>query len=66
MANDRETKSFEVRPDKQADYSAARRARPDQRVTRGEAGATMADNRDADLHSHGEAGSSGTGKGSGA
>lgn len=51
MANDRETKSFEVKPERPQDSSAALRA---------DGGETMADGKDADLKPHGEAGSSGT------
>ncbi len=63
MANDRETKSFEVKPDSRPDQSAAIRASDQrgERLTRGGAGGTMSGNRDADLHAHGESGSSGVG-----
>ena len=52
MANDRETKSFEVKPERPQDSSAAIRAG---------GGDTMAGGKDADLRPHKEAGSSGTG-----
>jgi hypothetical protein len=52
MANDRETKSFEVKPERPDETSAAIRAG---------GGDTMADGKDADLKPHGEAGSSGVG-----
>lgn len=52
MANDRETKSHEVRPERPQDTSAAIRAG---------GGETMAGGKDADLRPHKEAGSSGTG-----
>jgi|GEM_PF-6004988 len=63
MANDRETKSFEVKRDERPDYSAAARNQDQRggRLTQGEAGGTMSGNRDADLRPHGEAGSSGVG-----
>lgn len=62
MANDRETKSFEVKPERPQDTSAAIRARDTgDRVTRGGAGGTMSGNRDSDTRIHGEAGSSGVG-----
>ena len=62
MANDRETKSFEVKHERPADNSAAIRASDTgERLTQGEAGGTMAGNKDADLRAHGEAGSSGVG-----
>lgn len=52
MANDRETKSYEVKPERPQDTSAAIRAG---------GGETMAGGKDADLRPHREAGSSGTG-----
>ena len=52
MANDRETKSYEVKPERPQDTSAAIRAG---------GGDTMAGGKDADLRPHREAGSSGTG-----
>src|SRR3712207_1358775 len=62
MANDRETKSYEVKPERPQDSSAAiRAADTGERLTRGEAGGTMSGNMDADLRPHGEAGSSGVG-----
>jgi hypothetical protein len=62
MANDRETKSFEVKPERPQDTSAAiRAADTGDRLTHGEAGGTMAGNGDADLRPHGESGSSGVG-----
>lgn len=51
MANDRETKSNEVKRERPQDTSAAVRAG---------GGETMAGGKDADLIAHGEAGSSGT------
>lgn len=51
MANDRESKSFEVKPNERPAASAARTGED----------ATMARGKDADLHAHGEAGSSGVG-----
>jgi hypothetical protein len=53
MANDRDTKSFEAKPERPQDSSAAVRANG--------GGETMAGGKDADLHPHKEAGSSGTG-----
>lgn len=53
MANDRDTKSNQVKPERPQDTSAALRAN--------DAGETMAGGRDADLKPHGEAGSSGVG-----
>jgi len=63
MANDRESKSYEVRPTEHPDQSAAIRASNErgERLTRGETGGTMSGNKDADLRAHGEAGSSGVG-----
>lgn len=63
MANDRETKSSEVKRDDRPNYAAAVRNADQQggRLTQGEAGGTMSGNRDADLRAHGEAGSSGVG-----
>jgi hypothetical protein len=52
MANDRETKSYEAKPERPQDTSAAIRAND---------GETMGGGRDADLRPHKEAGSSGTG-----
>lgn len=52
MANDRETKSSEVKPERPQDTSAAIRAG---------GGDTMGGGKDADLRPHREAGSSGTG-----
>ena len=52
MANDRETKSYEVKPERPQDTSAAIRAG---------GGDTMAGGKDADLRPHRAAGSSGTG-----
>jgi len=52
MANDRDTKSYEVKPERPQDTSAAIRAG---------GGETMAGGKDADLRPHKEAGSSGTG-----
>ena len=54
MANDRETKSHQVKPERPQDTSAAVRAN--------DAGETMAGGKDADLKPHGEAGSSGAGR----
>lgn len=50
MANDRDTKSRQVKPERPQDTSAAIRAND---------GETMAGGKDADLKPHGEAGSSG-------
>lgn len=63
MANDRETKSFEVKPGSRPDQGAAIRASDQrgERLTQGGAGGTMSGNRDADLRAHGESGSSGVG-----
>jgi len=52
MANDRDTKSYEVKAERPQDTSAAIRAG---------GGETMAGGKDADLRPHKEAGSSGTG-----
>lgn len=60
MANDRETKSSEVKHERPQDSSAAIRARDTgDRLTHGEAGGTMGG--DSDTRPHGEAGSSGVG-----
>lgn len=62
MANDRKTKSFQAKPERPQDSSAAIRARDTgDRLTQGGAGGTMGGNRDSDARAHGEAGSSGTG-----
>lgn len=53
MANDRETKSYQVKPERPQDTSAALRANG--------GGETMAGGKGADLRPHGEAGSSGVG-----
>lgn len=63
MANDRETKSGEVKPERPQDTSAAIRARDTgDRVTHGSSDGTMAGGRDGDMRPHGESGSSGTGE----
>ena len=59
MANDRETKSFEVKPERPQETSAAIRAGGSDMLTG--PGETMAGGKDADLRPHREAGSSGTG-----
>ena len=62
MANDIEGKSYEVKPPRPQDTSAAiRAADTGERITQGEAGGTMGGNMDADLRPHGEGGSSGVG-----
>ena len=62
MANDRETKSYEVRPGgAKGGMTGSKTAGGGGRATRGEAGGTMSGNRDADLRAHGESGSSGVG-----
>jgi hypothetical protein len=53
MANDRDTKSRQVKPERPQDTSAAIRAND---------GETMAGGKDGDLKPHGEAGSSGAGR----
>jgi hypothetical protein len=63
MANDRETKSYEVKSETRPDQADAIRASNErgERLTRGGAGGTMSGGRDADLRAHGESGSSGVG-----
>lgn len=61
MANDRETKSYRVRPGGAKGGMTSAKTASGGRTTRGEAGGTMGGNRNADLPAHGESGSSGVG-----